>query len=267
MPYRRRAARVSKKKVAPRRRAPHRRPVLRRRRTLYNVAPSGMPRVRTARLRYVQRFTINPQIEGAVDFVQFRANGAFNPAADTSAGGTHTDAHQPMGWDQWAVLFNNYVVKGSKITVTRYGVTNEATPAEDQIGSGRFGVYLSDSSTVAYTKGTSFKEARKGSMRYVMNQQRTAQSCQGFYSPRRMYGIKDIKDNQDRLGATVTATPVEEAFFTCWLDWDSGPVAPLGTIWHFEATIEYFVQFDEPVDIAQSATAAFAALSVIAEKT
>lgn len=232
------------------RRAPTRRKTVSRRRPrrAYNVAPSGMPRVRVAHLRYVQlvNFMTTDQVLGTA---LFNANSAFDPAG-LATSFVHIDPHQPMGFDQWALLFRNYVVMGSKITVTRIGCEAATTPQPDQTEAGRFGIYTSDTATPTYTRGTTYKEARKGQTRYVSNNQRSSQKCVAVYSPRRMYGIKDIKDNQDRLGAVVGANPGELAKFVLWAQLENTP--QVETTWNFEATIEYCIQFDEPVDLDRS---------------
>lgn len=247
--YRRKSSRKTNK-PAPKRKTYSRRRVTRRpRRSLYNVAPSGMPRVRVARLRYVQRCS-NETITTALFSLAFNANGPFQPNGAVTGGFTHIDPHQPMGFDQWAALFNNYVVKGSKITVTRVGCEAVTANLADQTEAGRFGIYVSDSSAPAYSRGTSYQEARKGMTKYVSNNQRTSQAVQAFYSPRRVYGIKDIKDNQQRLGASVTTNPTELASYVLWMQFDNAP--PVTTTWLFDVVIDYLIQFDEPVDLAQS---------------
>lgn len=247
MPYRKKSSRTSRRPTS-KRRAPSRRRTVRRRRTVQSLAPSGMPKVRTAHLRYVQLANFI-RIDGTLGTVNFVANSAFAPSS-LGTGFTHIDPHQPMGFDQWASLYNNYVVMGSKITVVRIGCTADTEPQPDQTEAGRFGVYLSDSATPAYTRGTSYKEARKGQTRQVSNNQRTAQRATAYYSPRRMYGIKDIKDNQDRLGANTSSNPTERALFILWAQFEQDPAVE--TTWNFEVTIEYCIQFDEPVNLEQS---------------
>lgn len=186
-----------------------------------------------------------------LSYITFNANGPFQPNGSSSGGVfNHTDPHQPMGFDQWSQLFRNYVVKGSKITVVRLGTVSPSDPLPDYTTAGKFGIYVSDSEVPIYTKSTSYKEARKGMVKYVANSQRTAQSCQAYYSPRRVYGIKDIKDNQGRLGAAVTANPTELASYVLWTQLQD--VKNEAINWRFEVTIEYIIQFDEPVDLGQS---------------
>lgn len=210
-----------------------------------------MPRVRVAHLRYVQQFTISPSV-GKFAWLAFNANGAFKPDGPTNNGATHVGAHQPMGWNQWSALFNNYIVKGSKITVQRVGRTDSVGVEARSIG--RFGVYVSDSKTTDIpTDANTLKELRKGQVRYVTGLQTRSQSVRGYFSPRRVYGIKDIKDNQDRLGAVVTANPSNPAKFICWYSSD-GATGDIGSQF-FEATIEYCIQYDEPVDLDQSTAA------------
>ena len=262
MVYRRRTYN-SRRKITPRYRNIRRRAIRRRRprrygyrhARLYNVAPSGMPRTRIARLRYVQKLTLNVRLNMVDTFAYaiFNANGPYKPDGPVS-NAVHQDPHQPMGYDQWSDLFNNYVVKGSKLTAIWYASSAQsdgtATPP-DQSGGGRIGVYVTDSRNVAYTEGTSFKEARKGQVRYINTNQRTAKYLNAYYSPRRVYGIRDIKDNQARLGSVITQNPAELAQYVVWAELDNY-FSGENVQWLVEVTIEYLVQFDEPADLPQS---------------
>lgn len=255
MPVRRRRATYRRRHYV------RRRPRMRRD-IVYNVAPSGMPRTRVARLRYVQRLQLNVRSAGTNQFAfaEFNANGPFQPNSSVT-NAAHIDPHQPMGYDKWAALFNNYVVKGSKITVAWYYAASDSSPTLDQSGAGRIGVYVTDSGAVAYTRATTFKEARKGQMRYINPNQRVAKYMNAYYSPRRVYGIRDIKDNQDRLGAIVNSLPQELCQYVVWASLDDPGNA--GTVdWEVEVTIEYLIQFDEPVDLPQSVNPAVATLEV-----
>ncbi len=88
---------------------------------------------RMATLRYFVADTVN--INATYQTLQFRANGCFDP--EIAVGG-----HQPRGFDQWMVLYQNFAVTNCTIAVrvsTRTGkeacmvsiVTTEAGTAND----------------------------------------------------------------------------------------------------------------------------------------
>lgn len=220
-----------KKKTAPRRR---------RRRTKVSsnpftkvgqqVAPSGMPTKRVAKLRYSTVVGMGNAV-GVVNNYVFRANSGFDP--DWSGSG-----HQPMGWDTWTSLYNEYVVIGSRINV-RWKQSLVGTYA---------GVFLSASPTLGYTTASEMIEAQKGTTR-LLSPQREAGRSFATYSAKKFYNIKDIKDNTDRLGASTGANPAEGAYFQIWSQAaDSSSEFSLLA----DVLIEYIILFSEPKQLAQS---------------
>lgn len=93
---------------------------------------------------YCQLVSIGSSVANA-SFYQFRANSAYAPDFTATSG----TAHQPMGWDQWATIYNEYTVMSSHIQVCHLPLGNSDTT------TGYLGVLLSDlSSGGAFSAGT-----------------------------------------------------------------------------------------------------------------
>lgn len=204
-----------------------------RRRLTSRSVPSGMPSQRVAKLRYCSVHDITCTT-GVIQEYIYRANGCFDPN-QTAVG------HQPMGFDQWALLFNHYAVLGSKITVK---VLNDNTTTSPAI----VGVYLSDGKSMSYTTATEFMEAKKGQYRMISPGQSKSISLVNKFSAKRFFNVTNVNDNQERLGAAPTADPTEQAYFHIWyqtLDSNTDKI-------ECAVTIEYIVQWGEPKELAQS---------------
>lgn len=223
--------RYTKKKRAPRRRK-------RRTRHANNANMmgfvSGMPKIRRAHLRYAEDFNLNSSV-GSMAVYRFRANSLYDP--NQSATG-----HQPLGYDQWAALYNHYVVVGAKITVK--SLSGQGTPAIAAIA----GCYISDDTTFPYTNSSGMIEAKKGSWRTMTTQRNTVSFITKF-SAKKFFNVVDVKDNLDRIGATVSANPTEEVYFNIWFQDLFGAAS---TDQRFQITIDYIADFSEPKDLTQS---------------
>lgn len=207
-------------------------PVKRRRRRLTSMGvPSGMPTQRLAKLRFCTTGRLS-SVSGVIDSASFVANGIFG--VDITSG---SPAGQPMGFDQWATLFNHYVVLGSRISVE--------WALEEQNQSFVAGTYLNDDNTLIYTKFADFKQARKGSQRVLVNQRNRVITSSNF-SAKKYFNVKDVKDNTDRLGGSITSNPSEQAIFVIYgqaMDGASNVNA------RYLATIDFIVLWSEPRDI------------------
>ena len=87
----------------------------RRRRNTKILKTGIVPDKLRVRMRYFFKFDLDISAIGQ-DFV-FRANGCFDPEV-TGVGG------QPRGFDQYATLYDRYVVTSSKITINAFSPTN-----------------------------------------------------------------------------------------------------------------------------------------------
>lgn len=195
--------------------------------------PSGMPRTRRAYLRYADNVSIT-STSGTMGSHLFRSNSCYDPDY-TSTG------HQPMGWDQWFLLYNHYVVVGAKISVTCLSDNSADAPYA-------FGVYLTDSTTAPYTTWSGFREARQGSQRLITGGATTNKTCSTTFSAKKFYNVTDIKDNIDRLGALVNSDPTEGAYFVVYYQ----NITSYTDTTNFMVTIDYIVDFSEPKNLALS---------------
>lgn len=74
-----------------------------------------------ARMLYVDQFSLNPGVAGVLDQYVFSMNGLYAPNLTGSS-------HQPRGFDQLMLLYDHYLVIGSKITLI---ISNPGTSSND----------------------------------------------------------------------------------------------------------------------------------------
>lgn len=198
-----------------------------------NYVPSGMPTTRVAKLRYVEHISLQSVLGNIATYV-FSANDLFDP--------NHTGTgHQPMGFDQWATLFNHYTVLGSRCTAKVGFKANN-------VSASMVGIYITDGKISPYTDSDQFQEARKGQTRMLSSGQSFPVKLAQNYSAKRFHNVTDVNDNISRLGAAVSTSPVEEAYFNLWVQTKDGATK------NFSLTVEidYIVTFSEPKDMTQS---------------
>lgn len=200
----------------------------------FTGVPSGMPLARRAHLRYSDSATLTSTL-GAMGQHIFSANNADAPNFTGAS-------HAPMGWDQWGLLFNHYVVVGSKIEVTLTSATS---------GTGFptvFGIYLTDQTTPPYTSWTQYSEAKKGTHCFLNGNFSNTKKCTSRFSAKKFFNISDINDNVNRIGAATTAAPGDQALFNLWFQTLNGTTAAYSAT----VTIDYIIDFSEPRDLALS---------------
>lgn len=195
--------------------------------------PSGMPLQRMAKLRYVEQNTQTSTTGGLQTWV-WSANGLYDPNISSTG-------HQPMGFDQWANLFNHYVVLGSKITIRVSQRDGSSNPFY-------YGVILTDDSSAPYSTYSSYIEAKKGTFRYSAQGQQKPVTVMSKYSAKKFYNITDVKDNLDRIGAPVTANPDDQGYFTTWIQTTNATTQAVEAL----VVIDYIVMFSEPKDLNAS---------------
>lgn len=227
MPYKKKYSKRNYKKRNPKRN--YRKRNYRRKYSSMGV-PSGMPKQRTAVLRYAEPITLTSP-SGACARYFFKANDCYDPNS-TGTG------HQPISWDNWTNLYNRYVVVGSKITA--YVTDNTASHSEP----GLVGAYLTESSLGGSTDSSYMIEAKKGVWRAITGGQRSTTIVGSKFSARKFFNIKDVADNIDKLGAICTASPAEPAYFCLWYATQSG----VNNTVNVQVVIDYIVHFSEPLD-------------------
>lgn len=208
-----------------------------RRRTRLRMADSIVPPNKMVRLKYVEYITLNaPSATSARNI--FRANSCFDPN-QTGIG------HQPLGFDQWSIFYDHYTVVGSKCTAQFM-----AQGSSSAIDSSIVGIILTDNTSVLPPPET-LLEQPKSSHRILTNGNATQKATvrKGF-SAKKFFGLKSIKDNRALVGASTTANPSEDAYFSVYqMAYDAAlNPNPIKVV----VTINYLVYFTERKTLAGS---------------
>jgi len=194
---------------------------------------SGMPKMRRVHQRYAETVSVTSTV-GVLGTYQFRANSPYDP--NYSGAG-----HQPMGFDQMAALYNHYVVLKSKIRVNIVDA-GSGTPLASV-----WGIHLSDGTPVAYTDESGFIEANKGPHQVRMLRSGGTGGLYKDFNAITFFDIKQPTDN-DQIGAEVSTNPAEQALFQIWYRTLDGSTCTAA----LQVTIDYWIEFREPQDLAQS---------------
>lgn len=198
---------------------------------------SGFPSKKLVKLRYVDTGLILDAGVGLIAQDIYRANSVFDPYQP--AGG-----HQPMGFDQWALIYNKYTVISAKMTM-KY-----ATLSVTNLTPGRFGILLSSvtAGTTDFTSINSLLESKLTGMNvkqcgaFTYGTQRQPQVSKSF-NAKRFFGKKDVVDGSAN-SALVNTNPGNEAYFIPWVSAVNNTQNP-GAM-NFDIYIDYVVQFSDP---------------------
>jgi len=194
---------------------------------------SNIPRMQ--KLRYVDDISLTISA-GAPAYHQFRANSIFDP--DYSGTG-----HQPMRFDEMAKFYADYVVIGSKITIKHCGGATAVAPV-------KMALYLNDTSISSLVYVNDLIE--QGRVKYRVtsdNGSNHSRLALGF-SAKKFFGLANVKDNVDRIGANCSTNPADQAFFIFAVQ-PMDNAANIGPL-RFEVIIEYLVWFNQPLQLSVS---------------
>lgn len=207
---------------------------------------SGFPKKKIVKLRYTDSsITLDAASQSTAQHV-FRANSVFDP--DYTAAG-----HQPMAFDQWALLYQRYTVLGSKITV-RYTPTSASnlTPAYMGCTLGTVTNPLANFTTgVNYVNN--ILESKQTGNYQVVGTLYPVQSSKGpryasitkTFSAKKFFGKVNVQDGNS-TSAAITANPSDTAYYSVWMaSIDSNNPAAITV----NVSIDYIVMFHEPIAI------------------
>lgn len=190
----------------------------------------GFPNSIITKLRYYDCFNQTSTLGGVARNL-WRANSIFDPD-QTNAG------HQPMYRDQWATIYNHYVVIGSKITVT-FVPTSATVPMV-------CGVAGDDDSSTSTTPQT-LVEQNNSKHVVIGTTGSEPKTVTMTFEPVDAFGV-DTKDDGRSLTATGS-NPFEEWYFCTYaFTLDGASTATVG----MAVEIEYTVKFAELVTPTQS---------------
>jgi hypothetical protein len=200
-------------------------------RTANNVF--GFPANRRTTLRYVDynSYTIT---SGVIAQVFYSVNNLFDP--NTSGGG-----HQPMGFDQWAAIYNHYVVVSCDVSVRFTHPQGTGTIV--------VGVNLHDDTTAAAAYSTLVEQGKGAWSTLVSGFGETQRTLKYHYDAKNWFNITNIKDNLDRLGGPVTGGPGDNVALGIW-----GQSIDYTQSGSFQAVVQmdFLVDFSEPKDLPAS---------------
>lgn len=193
----------------------------------------GMPPIRRAFLTLAQEFSLT-STTGVLSSQAIRANGIFDP---TMTLGTK----QPMGFDIWNQLYNNYVVVGARIKVCTVQDAGASSYKPAMCGV----VLTNDGSVAPYTNYEGYIESKKGPYRLLQTHPTRTTVLHLNFSAKKFFNITNIKDNLDRIGALVTADPGtdDDAFFNIWYQTVNSSDTQTQS---FLIEVNYIVDFSEP---------------------
>jgi len=184
-------------------------------------------------MKYVQQVSLDPSA-GLVNN-SFNANSLYDP--DQTGTG-----HQPNGYDTLSALYSRYLVESSVIDVKYFpqGPTTSVPLA--------FGVNLYDGSSPYPSGAIAMLEQSNG--KYVISCKNAANGVavphvKTKFDARKWFGIKDLDDNRENIGALTNSNPTRRCYFQVWC----GPTDESTDVDAVLAVVEIFytVQFYSPL--------------------
>jgi len=212
--------------------------MMKRRRPLPLVVPNRY----TCKLRYADEISFDVPNLGVATYYDFRANDLFDPNASGVG-------HQPMGFDQLALMFNHFTVIGSKIKVRVSPSTGGYTTANPSY----WGVALVDAQGRYNGKSIDYIAEQEGHGRikqFGINNLFDPQ----FRPTTKGFSLKKFfnagrSPMEDQFQCSNSASPTDQAFFEIW-GCGVGGDDPMSIKMLVE--IEYIVVCHEPTPMVQS---------------
>lgn len=184
--------------------------------------------------RYSTTISIDPSAAGLLSKYIFSANGMYDPDL-TSTG------HQPMGFDQLALMYNHYTVVGSKITIKFINSDTNYVQL--------FGVSVLADST-GFT-GDPHQYIEQGQSTYKICGKAGSDRSQTLtktFSTKKFFKKSNVLDEDDLKGSSAN-NPTEMAFYhIVAAPLESVDAAPVLAI----VLLEYTSVWHEPRTLAQS---------------
>lgn len=196
----------------------------------------GLPGSLRADLRYSEYFSLDPAA-GALATYTYRANSIYDP--NYSAGG-----HQPLGYDQLSVLYAHYIVQRAHIKVRVAGSIAGT--------AGVFTLSLLDGPT-SPTPWTAITEQPRCKFMVLSGTGSASKDVPSLsidFNAKSFFGVTDVNDNRDSIGALVGANPEDCAYFS--ISYQAADLSADMNAIGVVVTIEYDVLFSERENLAGS---------------
>lgn len=192
----------------------------------------GFPMKMVSKLKYVELFNLNPAT-GLANNYTFRANGIYDPNVTGSG-------HQPRTFDEHMLIYSKWVVLGSKITyrISTLDNTTYDVALTAQVAS------------VPHTSNDIIQilEQRKTNTKIFHGDGGNSCTLTSYYSAKK-WSSGRVTSNQD-LEGTSGADPTTTHYFNLQCQ-NMNSSTDIGTV-DVLATIEYIVQFSNPIQFTQS---------------
>lgn len=184
--------------------------------------------------RYCDTVTINAAAGVTATHV-FRAN-SLNDPSYTGVG------HQPLGFDQWSIFYQNYCVLGAKLNAMPVNI-DTSIPLQ-------FGILLRQGSISAAVDPNLLKEQGDSTWAYAGNMNNMRQrSLTKKVSISKFMGYK-TPNNESALRAVMTANASEECYFQLWCASADHAADPAAI--KFNITLDFVALLSGPKKLAQS---------------
>lgn len=195
---------------------------------------TGLPQKVMVKHKYVE--TLNTSMSaGQFQGFAWKANGMYAPS-------TYSGAHQPMYFDQYAALYNHFVIIGSKCTFTISHISEA-----DNAHTFRVCAFLDDNNSISAASVDAVAEATQArKQKHVTAEQGTPTFLKSTFSAKRVFG-GSILGNKALTG-TAAADPTELSYHVIAVQ--ATPTLEA----HFLLTveIEYVAIWTELKEVAQS---------------
>lgn len=185
------------------------------------------------KLRYTQRIDLTPAAAATESYV-FSGNSAFDP--DVTGAGA-----QPLGFDQYATLYNKYRVRGSKMKVTAAVTSGSHFPC-------KITIYPQDDNASA--TGVDNAAARPNSKtRVTAGYGSPNVTLSKYMSSKKQLGVKSINE-ETSFAALVNANPSIRWYWCVSVGTIDATTNIAGL--YAEVEITYYVEFYDVVDLILS---------------
>jgi hypothetical protein len=175
----------------------------------------------------------------SVAYYLFRATDMYDP--DYTGTG-----HQPLGFDQYMLFYNHFVVAGSEIEIS---VHSEST--EPAAGSYYVGLRLG-ASTTTYTTITEFMEDPWSVWGYCKSSPYGSCELKMRYDAKKYYGLnRQLLLSNPAMWGSASASPSEDAYFQVAL-FSIQPGTTSAVAANVAVNIKYHAVLSEPKLLAQS---------------
>lgn len=227
------------KKKRPYRKRVYRKRTYKKRSSVTNYIPRGpVPNRTIVKLKYCQQFSMDPGASGIPAYHYYNLGSLY----DTDVTGS---GHQPLGHDQYALLYKHYTVLGAKATVIFSSQSDVAT------GALIVGTRM-DKDTTTTTDGnlTSLTEQKGSYYKYLgSNKTNAITKVSMKYSMKKFFGNQYLVNRQG-IGADFGASPSAGAYLQIF-------AAPIdasinAAVIKCYINISFIVMLTEPIDLAQS---------------